>query len=154
MASIRGMWANSGGPCSQGLVDQDLPGGVGDVVFTPDDVGDCHGDVIHHHREIVGGDAVGALDHQVVQFLVVKGDGAFDPVMPMGDAGMAGLEAHRGIRSGRQVKLPAAAVVFGFLPPGQGRLAARFESRRAVAIIGRTVGQQALDIVLINGQPF
>ena len=60
----------------------------------------AHGDVIHHHREIIGGNAVGPLDHQVVQFLVVEGDGALDLIVPVGDAGVVGLEAHRGIRPG------------------------------------------------------
>jgi len=89
------------------------------VVFSPDDVGDRHGEVIHYHRKIIGGNAVGPQDHQVVEFLVVKGDGPFDLIVPVGDAGMVGLEAHRGIRSGREVSAPAMAVVFGFLTPGQ-----------------------------------
>ena len=83
----------------QGLVNEELPGGVGDVVLAPDDLGDPHGDVIHHHREVVGGDAVGPLQHQVVQFLVVEGDGALDAVVPVGDPGQGGLEAHHGVRT-------------------------------------------------------
>ena len=137
MPNIRGMWANKGGVTFKGLINEELPGGVGDVVFTPDDVGDRHGDVIHHHRKIIGGNAVGPLEHQVVEFLVVEGDGAFNLVIPVRDAGRAGLEADRGIRPGREVKLPAVAVVFGFLTPGQGGLAGLGILGRAVAVISR-----------------
>ena len=59
----------------QGLIDEDLPGGVGDGLFTPDDMGDRHGDVIHHYREVIGGNAVTPLKDQVVEFGVVEGDG-------------------------------------------------------------------------------
>ena len=122
----------------QGLIDEDLPGGVGDVVFTPDDLGDAHGEVIHHHREIIGGNAVGPLQHQVVQFLVVKGDGALDLVVPMGDAGLGVLKRTTVFGPGGRLQLPAVAVVLGFVAPGQGGLAAGLQILgRAVAVIGR-----------------
>ncbi len=38
----------------QGLVEQELAGGVGQVVFAPDDMGDFHQAVIDDHSEIVG----------------------------------------------------------------------------------------------------
>ena len=56
---------------------------------------------------------------------------------------------------GRQVAAAAAAVVFGFVAPGQGGLAADLQVfRGAVAVIGRAPGQQAVDIFAIEAQPF
>ena len=80
------MWANCGKFGSQGLIDQDLPGGIGNMIVPPDDMGNGHGDVIHHHCEVIGGDAIGPHDDQVVQFGVVKGDGAFGQVVPVSDS--------------------------------------------------------------------
>ena len=55
---------------TEGFVEQQLLGGVGDVVFAADHVGDRHGGVVHHHHQVVEGitDLVGgcpAGDHHV-----------------------------------------------------------------------------------------
>ena len=55
---------------AEGLVEQQLLGGVGDVVFAADHMADGHGGVVHHHHQVVEGvaDLIGgsaAGDHHV-----------------------------------------------------------------------------------------
>ncbi len=46
-------------------VEQELPGGRREQVVAAHHVGDPHGGVVHHHRELIGRDAVGPGDHEV-----------------------------------------------------------------------------------------
>ena len=91
------------GGLAEGLVEQQLLGGVGDVVFAPDHVGDRHGGVIHHHHQVVErvADAVGGGppgDHHVAAQV-----GAGPSHLPThqvgpGDRGVVvDAEAHRGL---------------------------------------------------------
>ena len=120
------------------------------LVFPPDDVGDPHGDVIHYHREIISGNAVGPLQHQVVQFLVVKGDGPLiwssQWVTPVGRV----LKRTAVSGPGGRFRSRQRPSYLGFCP-GPGRPGGPRPPGRAVAVI-RHAGQQAVDIVLINGQ--
>ncbi|MEY3768613.1 MAG: hypothetical protein RLZZ11_1683, partial [Cyanobacteriota bacterium] len=55
---------------TEGFVEQQLLGGVGDVVFAADHMGDRHGSVVYHHHQVVEGitDLIGrcpAGDHHV-----------------------------------------------------------------------------------------
>ncbi|EWS63858.1 hypothetical protein Y695_02907 [Hydrogenophaga sp. T4] len=76
--------------------DVDLARRVVHVVVTADHVGDGHVDVVHHHAEVVGGCAVGARDHQVVEFVVADLDQALDLVVPGHHTTLRVLEAqHR-----------------------------------------------------------
>ena len=55
---------------AEGLVEQQLLGGVGDVVFAADHMADGHGGIVHHHHQVVEGvaDLIGgsaAGDHHV-----------------------------------------------------------------------------------------
>ena len=55
---------------AKGLIQQQLFGGVGDVVFTADHMADRHGGIVYHHHQVVEGvaDLVGggaAGDHHV-----------------------------------------------------------------------------------------
>ena len=87
----------------EGLVEQQLLGGVGDVVFAADHVADGHGDVVHHHHQVVErvADLIGrgpAGDHHVTaQVAALPGHLPAHQVAP-GDAGGVGdAEADRGL---------------------------------------------------------
>ena len=60
---------------SKCLVLQDLFGGVGDVVGSPDDVGEPHVNVVGDDAEVIGRNAVGAKEDEILDFDV----GEFDP---------------------------------------------------------------------------
>ena len=77
---------------AQGLVKLDLARCVIDVVVASNDMGDAHGYVVHHHGHVVGGHAVATQNDQVVQFGVVKGDGAFYQIGPMGCSALGPLK--------------------------------------------------------------
>src|SRR5690606_41703618 len=105
---------------AQRAKDVDLTRGVVDVIVAPDDVGDGHVPVVHHHTEVVGGRPVGPGNDQIVQFAVVEGDGALDHVVPGGDTVLRVAEANHGFavgRNGRQglarFRAPGAVVARG-----------------------------------------
>ena len=58
----------------QRVEEHSLFGRVGQVAHPPDDVGDAHGDVVHHDGEVVGGASVRAHDHEVAELAGRKGD--------------------------------------------------------------------------------
>ena len=72
---------------SQGLVQQDLLGRVHHVVVTANDGIDIHGNVVHHHDEIIGRCAVAAANDEIVQFVILEYDIAFDDIVDHGGAG-------------------------------------------------------------------
>ena len=86
--------AETGQGVAERLVDQDLLGGVGDMVVPAQHVRDLHEGVVDHDREVVGGDAVGLHDDEVVELVVLEGDGAMDQVVEDGLAGAGHLEAN------------------------------------------------------------
>ncbi len=139
----------------QGLIDQQLPGRVADMVVPPDNMGNVHGDIVHHHRQVIGGEAVCPQDHQVIQLPVFKGDMAFDLVLPAGNADLGGFKAYRPVGSSGKAPFPAAAVIAGLFPLGQGLLAALLQILGvAVAAVGRPGLQQTLGKFVIEGQAF
>ena len=66
------------------MVELGLAEGVGQVVVAADDMGDAHVDVVDHDREHVGGRAVGAQQHHVVELRVGDPHGALDEVVDDG----------------------------------------------------------------------
>ena len=52
---------------SQGVLEQDVLGGVGQMLLTTNDVGDAHELVVHHHGQVIGRVAVGLEDDEVVE---------------------------------------------------------------------------------------
>src|SRR5699024_1480299 len=52
---------------AEGLVEQVVLGGGGQVLAAPDHVGNAHQVVVHHVGEVVGGQAVPLDEHLVVQ---------------------------------------------------------------------------------------
>ena len=107
---------------AQRFIKVDLTGGVVDVVCTADHVTYLHIPVIHHHGEIVGGNAV-AHDDEVIQFLIGNGDRAVNGVVPGDVAVVRVTEADDGLHAFRNgfadaVFRTPAAVVAGFDPLG------------------------------------
>ena len=139
---------------TQGLVDHDLTRGVGEVVVAADDVRDAHGGVVHHGGEVVGGRAVRADDHEVVELLGVKHHVSVHGVVDVDVAavlghldaqhvGLAGVHARTGL-GGVDVTATALVALEGVLA-GTGRLAVGLELlRRAEAGVGAALGEQAL----------
>ena len=54
---------------AQGLEDQELREGVGEVLLGADHVGDLHRDVVDHAGEVVQRRAVGPDDHEVADLV-------------------------------------------------------------------------------------
>ena len=87
---------------AQGLVEQQLLGGVGDVVFASNHVADLHGGVVHHHHQVVEGVAdlvvAGAAGDHHVAAQVGTAPAHFAPhhVLPADRASVVDAEAdHR-----------------------------------------------------------
>src|SRR5699024_7879764 len=59
---------------AEGLVQQVVLGGRGEVLRATHHVGDAHEVVVHHVGEVIGGQAVPFQQHLVVQGVVVHGD--------------------------------------------------------------------------------
>ncbi len=138
---------------AQRFVDVDLARGVVDVIVAADDVGDAHVPVVDHHREVVGGKAVRAEDHHVVEFAVADLDAALDAVVEHHAAFGGVLEADHpvGIVAVRQVQIPRAAVVARLLLGGHRRLAHRVEFFLAlVGVVRLALGHQLLGHLAIT----
>ena len=69
---------------AEGLVEQVVLGGGGQVLAAPDHVGNAHQVVVHHVGEVIGGQAVPLDEHLVVQGLVLHGDVPEDGVVEGG----------------------------------------------------------------------
>ena len=120
----------------QGFVEQQLLGGVGDVVFTADHMGNGHGGVIHHHNKVVervpdliSGSA--ACDHHVAaQVAAAPAHGPAHQVVPLDAAAVIDAEAHRGLAAFGLIgglllgaEVAVAVVVTGRLLAGHLRFA-------------------------------
>ncbi|MNT53913.1 hypothetical protein D3C72_1910320 [compost metagenome] len=91
------------------------------MVVAADHVGDIHVDVVDHHAEVVGGGAVGARDHEVIQFVIADFNAALDLVFPRHHATLRVFETQHGLhtfghrRQGLAIFGAPGAVVTGFL---------------------------------------
>ena len=125
----RDMGHDRHGP-AQRLIDMGLAGRVGQMVVAPDDMGDAHVVIVHHHGQHIGGVAVRAQQHEVVEVLVGEHDAALDLVVDDGLAGLGRLEADHGLeparlglRSLRVAQIAPAAIIAGREFQGAGLLA-------------------------------
>ena len=113
---------------AQGLVDEHLARGVGEMVVAADDMGDGHVHVVADHGEVVGEGAVGAAQDHVVHHIDgeahVAVDGIFerDRTVVVGhfqapDMGLAGRDARGGLvgRNGAAGAVVARVTSLGFL---------------------------------------
>ena len=103
---------------SHGMKDMDLPRRVVHVVVATDHVRDVHVEVVHHYAEVVGGHAVGAQDHEVVELRIGERDRPLHQVVPAHVAvvGRAKADHRRAIRGRYQPRRlrplrPPAAVI-------------------------------------------
>ena len=128
--------------------DVDLARRVIHVIVATDDVGDLHIPVVNDDAEIVGRRAVGARDHQIVEFGIGDLDAALDEVVPGHHAIERIAEAHDRQRAGwwgrqRLAGLRApGAVITRLEAPGAQLLAHVVELFRCcVAVVGRAGGE-------------
>ena len=127
---------------AEGLVDQGLAGGIVHMVVAPDDVGDAHVVVVHHHGQIVGGGPVGAQQHQVIELDVAEADLPLHQVVQHRVAVERPLEADHVGRVGIVGRLVAPRTADG-AALGPGLFAHRLQLRHGqVAAIGLSGGQQ------------
>ena len=93
------------GRCTKGGVEQQLLGGIGDVIFAADHVADGHGGVIHDHHEVVEGvaDLIGrgpaGNDHVAAQVAAGPAHRTTDQVVPGDDGIVINAEANGGFTS-------------------------------------------------------
>ena len=146
--------------CAERVEDVDLPRRVVDMLVAAENVAHVHVPVIDDNAEVVGRNAVGPDDDEVVDLLVRDADRSFDKVVPGHGAVERIAKANHRIdpgRRGRQhlARLRApAAVVAGFLAACSLRLAHLFEFLRcAVAAVGRAGVQHVVDDASIAIQP-
>ena len=138
-------------------VDVDLARRVVDVVRTADDVAHLHVPVVHHHGEVVGGDAV-AHDDEVVELSVRDRDRAVDRVVPRDGAVVRVAEAHDRLHAFGDGLADAvfgtpAAVVAGLQTLGLLRFAHFVQLfGRRVAVVGAAVLEHLVDDFLVAVQ--
>ena len=152
---------------AEGLVEQQLLGGVGDVVFAADHVADRHGGVVDHHHQVVEriADLIGrgaAGDHHVAaQIAAAPAHLTAHQVAPGDRAGIVDAEAdHRLAPLGDQGLLllgaeVAVAVVVAGGPLAGGLLLAhgREFGLAGVTAVGVAAIEQLLDGGAVQGHP-
>jgi hypothetical protein len=140
---------------TQSLVDLNLAGGVVQMVISPEDMGDFHGGIIHHHRKIIGGEAVAPQNDEIIQFRIIKFHATLDEIFHDGLPFPRGKKAY-GVRplGIRRFPVEARAIVLGFEPGLESHLSLRFQLlRRTVTPIRLSLFQQSLCGLLIEGNP-
>ena len=114
-----------GGPAHR-LVELEVLGSARKPLLATDDMRDLHVVVVHEHGEVIGGEAIGLDDDEVVLECVLEGDIAPDRVVERGDAGAIHTETHdRGL---------AADALVGFVTGG-GAAAAVVAGGQAVLLL-------------------
>ena len=94
-----------GGRRTKGGIEQQLLGGIGDVIFAADHMADGHGGVVHDHHEVVEGvtDLIGrgpaGNDHVAAQVAAGPAHGPTDQVVPGNDGIVINAEANGGFSS-------------------------------------------------------
>ncbi len=151
----RDMGETRHGP-AQRPVDLALAEGVVEMVVAADDMGDRHVEIVHHHREIIGGRTVGAQDDEIVQLLVRNRDLALHQIGDGGDALLLGAEPDHRLDAGRRILGIAVApgAVIAHRLAGLERLEAhRLQFLgRAVAVIGLALRQELLGDFGVAGE--
>ena len=59
---------------AEGLIEQIVLGGGGEILRAPDHMGDAHQVVVDDVGEVIGGQSVGLDEHLIVQRLIFHGD--------------------------------------------------------------------------------
>ena len=110
---------------SEDVAQQDLAGGVGQMIFAPDDVGHLHQAVVDNRSEIVRSDPLRAENDKIPDLSAIEGHPAFDPVFEFHTSGIHPETEGRRTTRGNQrsflfwFQIATAAVVLRRNPPGQ-----------------------------------
>jgi len=139
---------------AKGLIEQDLPRGVVDMVIATNDRGYSHTGIINDNDKIIDRSAIAPLDDQVVQLFVVEGYRSLDKVIEGSNPILRRLEADdKGSAAIFSGQISAGAVVFRLSP-----LCKRFLTLR-LKLLGSTVasvrlpfGEKFLDLLLVKGK--
>ena len=67
---------------SEGLVQQDLPRGIRNVVLAPHDVRNLHQRIVDDHGVVVGGDAFGTNEHRIAEHVGVESNLSAHEIVP------------------------------------------------------------------------
>ena len=128
-------------------VEPQLEGGVAVVVGPADHVGDPHVEIVDHHRQVVEGLPVAALDVHVADLAHVLSARPEDQVVPLQPSLLGQPQPHRvGPALLPQAEVATAAVVHPAATRGQRLAAPLLQLRgRAAAAVGVAAGQQLLD---------
>src|SRR6185369_575462 len=137
---------------TKGLIEENLPGSIVDMIVSADDSGDPHALVVDNHDKVIGGRPVAPLNDQVVELFVVEGYRPLDEIVEGGDSIMRGLEAnHEGLVRDSSGKIAAGSVVFRLSP-----FCERFFTLRlkllgsAVASVRLPFREKLLDLFLVE----
>jgi hypothetical protein len=125
------------------------------MVISPEDMGDFHGDIIHHDREIIGGEAIAPQDDEIIQLRIIKFHPALDEILHDGLSFPRGKKAY-GVRplGIARFTAEARAIVFRFESSLESRLSLRLQFLRGtVTPIRFSLFQQSLCSLLIEGGP-
>ena len=141
------------------LAELDLPRCRAEQVVAAEDVGDAGVRVVHHHRELVAGDAVVAEHHEVADLASdVLDEGAVEEVVNLGQAlvrseapggrtGAGPVGALLGSEREAGSRIPRAVVRRSVRRGGgAGDLAARAEARVHAACLPETVERGAVEL--------
>ncbi len=141
---------------SQGLVDLNLSRGIVEMVISPDDMGDLHAHIIHHHREVVGWKSVASQDDEVIQFAIVKFHTALNQIFHHGLPFVGGEEPDRkGSIRRRGLSVIAGAVIFRFEPCLHGGFPLGLQLlRQTITPVGLSFPHQLLCHLSIERSPF
>ncbi len=146
---------------AEGLEDQQVLEGVGEVILAADDVADAQIGVVDAGGEMVGGHAVRAQQREVFHLVGELGLRAVDAI---GKAQGAALAARNAIAEGERLAGSGAAVAFfarqfahaGIEEPGalRGGLVAVARVGRGEVAIGKALGEDGFGLLAVQGEPF
>jgi hypothetical protein len=154
MGKLRGLEA-------QGLVNQDLTWGIGEMILSSDHVGDRHQVIVDDAGEVVSSHAIGTDDDEVSDSLRLKGHPAVDEILernsPFSDAKADDRSLTFGLPlgTGFVAEGTAAAIVTRHHAPGELLLSKGFQPfGRAETFVGLPLLKKPLCKVIVKRMTF
>ena len=117
-----GYMAKRGEIKAQGLIQQYLLGGVGNVIVAAQHMGHAHVMIIHHHGHIVCGHPVRPAQHHVVQLGHIHGDMSFNHVIEDNTPFIWNAETNNPAFPGAKPPFTAPSIITRLLSLGPGYL--------------------------------
>jgi hypothetical protein len=97
--------------------------GIIQVIISPDEMADFHGNIINNHYKIIGGSAIPATDYEVVELYIIKDHFTFDQVMHLGLPTVWSAEPDgKWLVRVHSCQFPAGPVILRLFPPFLGLL--------------------------------